>query len=198
MHFTHQMLNGCDRMIQDHSRPRPAHNRTDALLHLQSVAMNRTHLTSRLRIPITATVKPALGVLQQLLATRAKRTIALFPPTIQTYHLLHYTLLLLYASHFHRFQYIESLPNADRFILRKNKYSILLIPFCPFNGFLQHILLEYGIAVKIILAVIIVIPTAHNLIVRQRMMYGHSQSFRSYPASPYKQPLYPLWAHYNR
>lgn len=123
-HFSQHMLDGSDRMIQDHSRPRPTHHRLYSLLHRRSVAMDGTHLTGRLRLPITAAIQPPLCVIQQLLTTRAERMIALFPPAIQTYHLLHYTLLFLYAFHlFFLIFYLHESSLAKIRIYFNAKYS---------------------------------------------------------------------------
>ena len=93
------MLDGINRVIQNHSGPRPAHHCSNTFLHLRPVTMDGALLTGRLLLPVTTMVKPSMCIIQQLLAARAERTISLLPPAIQTYHLLHHVLLFLNTSH---------------------------------------------------------------------------------------------------
>ena len=96
--LTHQMFDGCNWMVDNHSWPRPSHYYPDTLLHLWSIAMHRTFLAGGFLLAKTASVKSAMGIVQQFLATWAQIVMPLVFPAIQAYHLLHHCFLFLYTS----------------------------------------------------------------------------------------------------
>ena len=65
------MSNGCKWMINYHPWSRPTHDRPDSFLHLRSIAMCGAFLAGRLILAVTASVKSAVGIIQQLLTTWA-------------------------------------------------------------------------------------------------------------------------------
>ena len=69
--LTHQMFDGCNWMVDNHSWPRPSHYHSDTLFHLWSIAMHRTFLAGGLLLAKTASVESAVGIVQQILATWA-------------------------------------------------------------------------------------------------------------------------------
>ena len=69
--LTHQMFDGCNWMVDNHSWPRPSHHHPDTLFHFWSIAMHRTFLAGGLLLAKTASVKSAMGIVQQFLATWA-------------------------------------------------------------------------------------------------------------------------------
>ena len=69
--LTHQMFDGCNWMVDNHSWPRPSHYHSDTLFHLWSIAMHRTFLAGGLLLAKTASVESAVGIVQQFLATWA-------------------------------------------------------------------------------------------------------------------------------
>ena len=69
--LTHQMFDGCNWMVDNHSWPRPSHYHSDTLFHLWSIAMHRTFLAGVLLLAKTASVESAVGIVQQFLATWA-------------------------------------------------------------------------------------------------------------------------------
>ena len=69
--LTHQMFDSCNWMIDNHSGPRPSHHHSDTLFHFRSIAMHRTFLAGGLLLAKTASVKSAMGIVQQFLATWA-------------------------------------------------------------------------------------------------------------------------------
>ena len=60
--LTHQMFDGCNWMVDNHSWSRPSHYNSDTLFHLWSIAMHRTFLASRLLFAKTASVESAVGI----------------------------------------------------------------------------------------------------------------------------------------
>ena len=69
--LTHQMFDGCNWMVDNHSWPRPSHYHSDTLFHFRSIAMHRTFLAGVLLLAKTASVESAVGIVQQFLATWA-------------------------------------------------------------------------------------------------------------------------------
>ena len=67
--LTHQMFDSCNWMVDNHSWPRPSHHHSDTLFHFRSIAMHRTFLACGLALAKTASVKSAVGIVQQILAT---------------------------------------------------------------------------------------------------------------------------------
>lgn len=69
--LTHQMFDGCNWMVDNHSWSRPSHYYPDTLFHLWSIAMHRTFLACGFVLAKTASVESAVGIVQQFLATWA-------------------------------------------------------------------------------------------------------------------------------
>ena len=65
------MPDGCKWMKKYHPWPRPSHDFPDSFLHLRPIAMCRALLAGRLIITVTAAVKSALCIIQQIPATWA-------------------------------------------------------------------------------------------------------------------------------
>ena len=65
------MSDGSQWMMEYHPRSRPAHAGPYLFLHLRSIAMDGAFLAGRLVITETASVKSAVGIIQQLPATGA-------------------------------------------------------------------------------------------------------------------------------
>ena len=99
--LTHQMFDGCNWMVDNHSWPRPSHYYPDTLFHLRTIAMHRTFLAGGLLLAKTASVESAVGIVQQFLATWAQFVISFASPAIQTNHLLHHCLFFFNASMLH-------------------------------------------------------------------------------------------------
>ena len=60
--FSEQMFDGCKGMIEYHPWARPAHNHLDFFVHLWSITMGRAFLAGGFILPITASVKAAMGI----------------------------------------------------------------------------------------------------------------------------------------
>lgn len=63
--LTHQMFDSCNWMVDNHSWSRPSHYNSDTLFHLWPIAMHRAFLACGLMLAITASVEPAVGIIQQ-------------------------------------------------------------------------------------------------------------------------------------
>ena len=85
-------------MMDNHSWSRPAHNLLDLLFHFRSIAMDGAFLAGGFVGAVTASVKAAVGIVQQLSATWAKCSVLFALLAIQAYHLLHHCFFFCYAS----------------------------------------------------------------------------------------------------
>ena len=67
-YLTKQMSGGCKGMVYNHSWSGPSHHHSNPLFHLRPIAMYRTLLAGGLMLAITASVEPAVGIIQQIQA----------------------------------------------------------------------------------------------------------------------------------
>ena len=93
------MPDGGHGMIKHHSRTGPPHHLAHALAHIGAVAVHGACLAGGLVVAKPASAQACMGIGEQFAALRTKFAIALGTATIQTYHLLHYSLFALYSVH---------------------------------------------------------------------------------------------------
>ena len=77
-----QLPDGSYRMIESHSRPRPSHDHPYLFLHLRSVAVYGALLAGWLMLPVTASVQPAVRIVQQSPALRTQFGMTFMLPAI--------------------------------------------------------------------------------------------------------------------
>ena len=77
-----QMPDGSYRMIEYHSRSRPSHDPSYLFLHLRSVAVYGALLAGWLMLPVTASVQPAVRIVQQSPALRTQFGMTFMLPAI--------------------------------------------------------------------------------------------------------------------
>lgn len=92
------MLDGSKGMMDNHSWARPAHNLLDVLFHFRAIAMDGAFLAGGFVGTVTASVKAAVGIVQQLSATWAKCSVLFALLAIQAYHQLYHGFFFCYAS----------------------------------------------------------------------------------------------------
>ena len=93
-------------MIQEHPRAAEAHNCTDSLPHIWTVAVHRAFVALGLGISELAAIKTGQGVSEQIVALSAKVPVAVAPltapvvlPAPQFNHLAACFLLPIYTFH---------------------------------------------------------------------------------------------------
>lgn len=63
LQFSKDMFDGCDRVIQNHSRTSPAHHFAHSFFHLRAITMDGTFLASRLVLTKLAVFQPCCSIL---------------------------------------------------------------------------------------------------------------------------------------